>query len=53
MVLLSFMKYFWSALLPPTGRKLTNTERETLDRAESILLSLSQEGLGNRSAQIM
>ncbi len=49
MVLLSFAKYFWSASLPATGRKLTNAEKEALDYAEAVLLSLSQEGLGNRT----
>ncbi len=51
LVLLGYAKYFWSASLPPSGRKLTNTEKEALERAEGILLSLSQDGLGDRSVR--
>ncbi|KAI0702836.1 hypothetical protein C8T65DRAFT_810964 [Cerioporus squamosus] len=51
LVLLGFTKYFWSASLPPSGRKLSVAEKATLDRAEATLLSLSQAGLGDRSVR--
>ena len=51
LVLLGFTKYFWSASLPPSGRKLTHSEKRALDEAEVVLVSLSQAGLGDRSVR--